>query len=133
MRIPVKIATRQAAIDAFSAIANPNYRHNGSLGKYIKFLDLYRYNQTIGELTRQKYVDKFSRSAYFNSNMEVIERQPSVLYLKSLIESNKKRDYPKTAKIRDYILKTRGLSFNEIEPAKRSHFIDRIRILFNWY
>ena len=133
MRIQIKSATRAAAIDACKAIANPNYRHNGSLGKYMKFLDLYRYNPTVGELTRQKYFDMFSKNVYFNSNLEVLDAQPSVVYLKNLIEADIKKNYPKTKSIRDYILKTKRISLNETTPCRGYSLLDRIKILFNKY
>ncbi len=133
MGIQIKAIARAAAIDACKAIANPNYRHNGSLQKYMKFLDVYRYNQTVGELTRQTYFDKFSKNTYFKSNLEVLDAQPSVIYLKSLIEADKNRDYPKTKNIRDYILKTRRLSLREIEPCEGYSILDRLKIFFKMY
>ena len=133
MSIQIHEIARAAAIDACKAIANPNYRHNGSLQKYMKFLDIYRYNQTVGELTRQTYFDKFSKNSYFNSNLEVLDAQPSVIYLKSLIEADKNRDYPKTKNLRDYIFKTRRLSLREVDPCMGYSLLDRIKILFKWY
>ena len=87
-------------------------------------------NPTIGFIAREKYIDRVPKNypEYFTRNKSMINEPVHIRVLKDLLNFKLKDLYPKTAKIREFIIKDGRLSLDNVTKSKGYSFLDKLRL-----
>ncbi len=88
--------------------------------RYKNLLNIANWNPTIGGILKR---DCFGDVSKYQNN-------ESVRYLESLVDSNIKSLYPKTRKLRQYIIDDNRISLDCVKPVRGYTIMDRLKILF---
>ncbi|MCM1338702.1 MAG: hypothetical protein NC191_03425 [Muribaculaceae bacterium] len=89
------------------------------------------YHPTTGLLARNKYCKP--ENIFHNSitpRRRNLENSPMIKYLNGILQDRMKSLYPKTRKLREYIIDERRISLDSIRPCRGYSFIDKLKILF---
>lgn len=87
---------------------------------YLKHLDNSLWNPTIGAIAKHQYIcdPKY-----------LPEDKYAVKYLKNILKDKINEFYPKTKKIREYIINDNRLNFNYVTKSKGYNILDKLKIL----
>ena len=95
------------------------------------FIEYTTYRPTLGRIARYEELKKTRKfSADFKNNLGIIRSNASIDYLITIMNNNYNNMYPKTAKIRDYIIDNGRLSLDKVTKSKGYNFIDKLKLLF---
>lgn len=104
---------------------------NGTIKDYKLHLMDCEKHPTIGLLARKKFITgtpmNYPETA--NRNIRFMERQPEIRTLLESIDTKIKELYPKTKKIREYIIDNERVIFDRIEKNKKYSLFNKLAIL----
>ena len=116
MQIYENIAARLNYINKFNTPTNLGELYTQ---RYINLLDLSNSNPTVGAIVKR---DAFSDVKFFENNK-------TVQFLESILKNNIATLYPKTRKLREYIVEDNRISLNFIKKCKGYNWLDKLKIL----
>ena len=86
--------------------------------RYKNLLDLSIWNPTIGAMVKRDYFGDVSD----------LQQDKTVRYLEGLLVEQINKLYPKTKKLREYIVQDRRISLNRIKPCKVYTLLEKLKI-----
>lgn len=99
--------------------------------RYIQHLDYCNYHPTTGLLAWHNNIElpyKYNPKN-FKENLSQINKSPQIIHLKNIVNEKIDSLYPKTKKIRKYIIEDNRLSFDNVTRAKGYKILDKLKIL----
>ena len=105
-----------------------SYDHN--IEQIQRHLDDCNYHPTTGLLARQKYIENAPKifPGRFIRNKETLKSHPTFQYLNGILEDTLNKLYPKTKKIRQYIIQNNRIDLDYVTRAKGYNLIDKLKI-----
>ncbi len=89
-------------------------------------------NPTRGKIAEQQYIIKRTNNpeaAWINQ--QIMNRQPEIKPLLKEFQDKIQTLYPRTAKLRDYIIKSGRLELENIKPCKHYNWFEKLKILLH--
>lgn len=89
-------------------------------------------NPTRGKIAQQQFIVnaiKESEGAWINQ--QIMNRQPEIKPLLKKLDDTIKTLYPRTSKIRDYIIKSGRLKLETVTKCQHYNWFDKLRILLH--
>lgn len=89
-------------------------------------------NPTTGKIAEQQYIiKKINNPEAAWINQQIMDRQPEIKPLLKELQNKIQTLYPRTAKLRDYIIKSGRLELENIKPCKHYNWFDKLKILLH--
>lgn len=89
-------------------------------------------NPTRGKIAEQQYIiKKINNPEAAWINQQIMDRQPEIKPLLKELQDKIQTLYPRTAKLRDYIIKSGRLELENIKPCKHYNWFDKLKILLH--
>lgn len=125
-RVKTNAITAKNVLEVSYPVRTRNFR----IKNIMPHLDDCNYHPTTGLLARQQYIENAPKSfpLNFERNKATLRKHPTFKYLNEILEDTLNKLYPKTKKIRQYIIENNRLNLDYVTRAKGYNLIDKLKI-----
>ncbi|MBE7713248.1 MAG: hypothetical protein E7Z87_05845 [Cyanobacteria bacterium SIG26] len=123
---------KQIARNAATALDNSlSPKYTLARAKYTKLLEHTTYHPTLGMIAQHEVFKTKTKDfpLNFELNLNKLKQMPSIKYLQKILDNRIQELYPKTAKIRQYIITNDRIQLDKVTKSKGYSIFDKLKIL----